>query len=173
VVIRTTAKVTTPEFQKLWSNLIEFLRLKYENTIQHPDADAAMVSVRGVLTAIARLAGCTPASVGESLIVHNMADTKRNLKGKQLYSALYGVYTEVLHDLTAILKDSAAKGETARTTITASLSIEEFREQSRRKRKPTDNADKRAKKPTASTTAISDPDCIRSLKFSHRISSPH
>jgi hypothetical protein len=57
-----------------------------------------------------------------------MADTRRNvyqlLKGKQLYSALYGVYTEVLQVLTTVLKESAAKGETAKTTITALPSIE-------------------------------------------------
>jgi hypothetical protein len=45
-----------------------------------------------------------------------MANTKRNvrqlLKGKQLYSALYGVYTEVLHDLKNALEGNAAKGET-------------------------------------------------------------
>jgi hypothetical protein len=43
-----------------------------------------------------------------------MAETRWNvhqfLKGKQLYSTLYGVYTEVLHDLTAVLKGGAAKG---------------------------------------------------------------
>jgi hypothetical protein len=90
-----------------------------------------------------------------------MAVTRRNLhqllKGKQLYSALPGVYTELLHDLTAVLKDSAAKGETAKTTITAPPSIEEFREQRTRKRKPTDDADKSAKKPTTSTTGVNDP----------------
>jgi hypothetical protein len=61
-----------------------------------------------------------------------MADTTRNLhqlqKGKQLYSALLRVYTEVLLDLAAVLKDSAAKGETAKTTITAPPFIEEFHE---------------------------------------------
>jgi hypothetical protein len=63
-----------------------------------------------------------------------MAETRRNLhqflKGKQLYSALYGVYMEVLHDLTAVLKDSAAKGETAKTIITEPPSNEDFRERS-------------------------------------------
>jgi hypothetical protein len=70
----------------------------------------------------------------------------------QLYSALYAVYTEALHDLTAVLK-----GETAKTTITASLSTEEFREQRRRKRKPTDDTDKRARRPTTSTIEVNDP----------------
>jgi hypothetical protein len=67
-------------------------------------------------------------------------DTRRNLhqflKGKQLYSALHGVYTEVLHDLTAVLKESVAKGETDKTTITAPPTIEEFRERRRPKLKP-------------------------------------
>jgi hypothetical protein len=88
-----------------------------------------MERVRGVLTATDRLAGCTPVSVGGSpkwtLIVQNMADTRRNphrlLKWKQLYSALYGVHTEVPHNLTAVLKLSAVKGETVKTTITAPL----------------------------------------------------
>jgi hypothetical protein len=55
------------------------------------------------------------------------------------------MYTEVLHDLTAVLKESAAKGETATITITEPPSNEEFREQRRRKRKPSDDVDKRAK----------------------------
>jgi hypothetical protein len=78
------ANVHTPEFQVFWPNLIDSLRLEYENTIkQHPDANAVVEHVRGVLTASVRLAGCTPASVGESpkwtLIVENIADTTRNL----------------------------------------------------------------------------------------------
>jgi hypothetical protein len=109
----------SPEFLNLWSNLIESLRLEYENSKQqHPDADALMERVCVVFTAIARLARCTPASVGESpkwtLIVQNVAETTRNLhqllKGKQLYSALYGVYIEVLHDLTAVLRGRLQKG---------------------------------------------------------------
>jgi hypothetical protein len=51
---------------------------------------------------------------------------------------------------------AAAKGEIAKTTITAHLSIEEFHEQRRQEQKPTDVNDKRAKKPTTSTTGVSD-----------------
>jgi hypothetical protein len=95
-----------------------------------------------------------------------MADTRRNLhqllKGKQLYSALYGVYTEVLYDLTAVLKESAGEGETADTSITGPPSIEEFREQRRRTRKPTDDTDKRAKKPTHTPRESTTPNCSRS-----------
>jgi hypothetical protein len=54
-----------------------------------------------------------------------MAETRRNhhqfLKEKHLYSALYGVYTEVLDDFTTALKDCAAKGERARTTVCTSV----------------------------------------------------
>jgi hypothetical protein len=39
------------------------------------------------------------------------------LKGKQLYRALYGVYTEPLHDLTAALKESASKGKQPRPQL--------------------------------------------------------
>jgi hypothetical protein len=96
------ANVPAPEFQKLWSNLVESFRLEYENTMQqHTDTDAVMEHVCGVLITIARLAGCTPASVSGSPkltpVVQNMGDTRRIpsqlLKGRQLYSALYGVYT--------------------------------------------------------------------------------
>jgi hypothetical protein len=67
------------------------------------------------------------------------------------------VYTEVLHDLTAVLKESAAEGETVKTTITVTPSIEEFPEQRRRYRKPTDDPDERAKKLKTSTTGVNDP----------------
>jgi hypothetical protein len=164
------------------SNLTETLRLEYENTIQlYPDADFVMERVRGVLSAIARLEGCTAVSVGERLkwtiIVQNMVDTGRNvhqlLKGKQLCIALYGVYTEVLQDLMAVLKESAAKEERTNTTITAAPSVEEFREQRRRKRKHRDEADRRAKKPTTPTMEVNDhPNCGRIQKFPHGTSSP-
>jgi hypothetical protein len=70
------------------------------------------------------------------------------------------VYTEVLHDLTTVPKESAAKGETAKTTITTPPSIEEFREQRRRKPKPTDDADERAKEPTISITEVNVPQLL-------------
>jgi hypothetical protein len=60
---------------------------------------------------------------------HTRRNLQQLLKGKQLYSSLYGVHTEVLHDLTAVLKESAANGETAKTTITPLPSIEKYREQ--------------------------------------------
>jgi hypothetical protein len=74
----------------------------------------------------------------------------------------------VLHDLTAVLKESADKGETAKTTITVPSSIEEFREQRRRKRKPTDDADSKAKESTTSTTEVNDPQLQSKPEFPNR-----
>jgi hypothetical protein len=65
VVSGTMASVPTLDFQNLWSNLTESLRLEYKNTVQHADTDAVMVYVREVLNPIAHLAGCTPASVSK------------------------------------------------------------------------------------------------------------
>jgi hypothetical protein len=76
---------------------------------------------------------------------------------RELYGALYGAYTEVLHDLTAVLRGSAANEETAKTTITAPPSIEEFRERRRRKLKSTDDSDERSGKRTVSTAGMNDP----------------
>jgi hypothetical protein len=67
------------------------------------------------------------------------------------------VYTDVPHDFVAVLKESTAKEETAKATITKSPSNKEFREQSRRKRKPSDDADKRTKKPATSAMGVNDP----------------
>jgi hypothetical protein len=49
----------------------------------------------------------------------------------QLYSNLYAVHTEVLHDLMAVLKENGAKMEIAKTIITTPHTNEEFQEQRR------------------------------------------
>jgi hypothetical protein len=55
------ANVSTPEIQKIWSNLTASLRLGNENTMQqNPGADTVMEGLRGVLTTIACIAECTP-----------------------------------------------------------------------------------------------------------------
>jgi hypothetical protein len=86
---------------------------------------------------IARLAGSTPPSIGGSTpwfqVVLNTAETVRNLhgflKGKPLYSALYGVYAEVMQDLKSVLKESTDKGQTV--TQAKEPENEEFCEQQR------------------------------------------
>jgi hypothetical protein len=104
----------------------------------------------------------TPTSVGESppwtRVVLNAAETSRNLhefvKGNPLYSALHGVYAEVLQDLKDVLKENTDKGQTA-TQDKEPDGNEEFREQQRRKRNPSDEV---AKKPKTSmpTAGIKD-----------------
>jgi hypothetical protein len=82
------ANVHTTEFQKLWSIQIESVRrLEYEDTIQqHPEANGVMERVLEVLIPIARLTGCTHASVGESpkwaLIVQNMMGTRISVEAE-------------------------------------------------------------------------------------------
>jgi hypothetical protein len=145
------ANVPAPEYQTVWSNQIEGLRREYKNAIlQYPDAGGAIDRVHLVLLDIARLTARTPISVGESppwtQIVLNAAEISRNLhsvlKGKALFSALYGVYAEVLQDLKSVA--STAKGQPTQENE------EEFREQRRRKRNPSDEA---AKDPKTNPTA--------------------
>jgi hypothetical protein len=104
------ACIPAPEFQALWSNQIESLKLEYRNTIdRHPDASNLMERVDVVLREISSLEECTPASVGESTkckqIIKNSADTGRILhqilqrETNKVYIALHGVYAEVLIDL--------------------------------------------------------------------------
>jgi hypothetical protein len=62
----------------------------------------------------------------------------------------------VLHDLTAVLKKSTAKGETAKVTITERPSDEKFREQKRQKLKPPYDVVKKTKKPATSATGVND-----------------
>jgi hypothetical protein len=78
------------------------------------------------------------------------------------------VYTEVLNDLMADLKKSAANRETAKTAVIGAPSIEEFCEQRRGKRKPTDDTDKRAKKTTAFITGVDDPQLLSKPEVSTR-----
>jgi hypothetical protein len=59
-------------------------------------------------------------------------------------------------ELTPVEMANVANGVTTKTTITVPPSIEKFLKQRRWKRKPTDDADKREKKLTASTIGVND-----------------
>jgi hypothetical protein len=75
-----------------------------------------------------------------------------------LYSALYGVYTEVLHELKGVLQGSVARREAANPNPDPEeTSTEEFREQRRRKRNFSDGQASKAKKPSAPATSVNDP----------------
>jgi hypothetical protein len=61
------AEVSAPDFKKLWSNQIACLRREDKDAIQqHSDAVGVMERVDVVLIDIARLAGGTSTSAGES-----------------------------------------------------------------------------------------------------------
>jgi hypothetical protein len=142
--------------------------MEYTETMKrHPDADAVMKKLHALLVDISRLAGCTPAAVGKRtnwmLITQNAVETRKNLhqhlKGKALYSALCGVYTEVLHELKGVLQSSIAPRETenrAAETET-SPSNKEFREQRRHKRNSSDGQATKPKKPSTPATSANDP----------------
>jgi hypothetical protein len=90
--------------------------------------------VHVVLNNIARLAECTPASVGESPqwsgVTLKVAETSRNLlKGKPSYSTLHGLYGEVLNDLKVVLKESEAKEEATTSPFKEVEANEEFGKQ--------------------------------------------
>jgi hypothetical protein len=75
-----------------------------------------------VLCSIEVLASCTPASVGDSeewaAVVSSAEDNRESyckvLRGKTLFSALYGTYTVTLNELKNILKASSQAGQTKR-----------------------------------------------------------
>jgi hypothetical protein len=125
--------VPAPHYQKVWSNLIQNLRREYKNaTVQYPDASGVIDPVHVVPVDIARLAGSTPSSVGDSHpwseVVLNAAETSRNLhgflKGKPLYSALYGVYAKVLQDLKTVPRLATAAGCASPTFLSRALLID-------------------------------------------------
>jgi hypothetical protein len=94
-----------------------------------------------------------------SQVLLNAAETSRNLhgflKGKPLYSALYGVYVEVLQDLKAVvLQESTGTGNTE--SQTKEKDNIEFREQRRRSGNPSDEATKKIKI-SIPTAGIKDP----------------
>jgi hypothetical protein len=72
-----------------------------------------------VLSDIEILAKCTPAKARESSewtsIVRSAEENRANfckiLKGKPLYSALYGIYTLTLNELKAVLQVNAQAGQ--------------------------------------------------------------
>jgi hypothetical protein len=79
--------------------------------IKYRDAEEAIKQVGKVLSDIVSLAGCTPSEIGESLkwqsIVSATTEDRlsycKSLKGKQLFKAVYGLYTITLGELRAVL----------------------------------------------------------------------
>jgi hypothetical protein len=97
--------------EQFWLQEIKNLQTSYKSIVaKYPDADDVLQQVYKVLCDLVSLAGCTPASVGESEKWVRTVDAAKNdkaslakiPKGKNLYSALYGTYTVTRKELKAM-----------------------------------------------------------------------
>jgi hypothetical protein len=134
------AQKTVPDFEQHWIYVYNSLQSEYSDIVtKYPDAEESIKQVGRVFSDIVSLAGCTPSEVGDSMkwqgIVSATTDRLsycKSLKGKQLFRALYGLYT-----ITSVLQSSvkhknnpgADKAPNATTDPSA-----EFKEQRRRTR---------------------------------------
>jgi hypothetical protein len=98
------AGVPTPAYQQFWTDQRTALKSEYKDIVSsHPDAAVCMQHLHKVLCDIEALAGCTPAAVGESeewaAVVSTAEDNRESfckaLRGKPLFSALYGTYSQL------------------------------------------------------------------------------
>jgi hypothetical protein len=98
------ANAPTPEFQKLWTDQIECLKLECQDAIQkHPDAAGVMERVHRVLVDIANLAGRTPSwcrapsGVHDQILVTGLsmwgADERTGLSFVVVIVRLLSIYT--------------------------------------------------------------------------------
>jgi hypothetical protein len=111
------ADIPVPRYQAFWTDTRN--KSEYQQLIgQFPDADAQLKQLLKVFRDIEEMARCTPASVGESeqwsSIVSTAEENRQNfckvVNGKNLFSALYGMYTVALYELKAVLKASTPEG---------------------------------------------------------------
>jgi hypothetical protein len=93
------------------------LKTEYKDLVkQHPDARET-IDEHNVLNDILSLTGCTPKKIDANMIwVHTVGQAKANrvglcrvVKGKNLFGALYGVYSFTLSELKAMLQNNVAK----------------------------------------------------------------
>jgi hypothetical protein len=123
----------------------EFEALSIESktlTTESPDTTEVIQSVLTTLSNIVSLASCTPAKVGESeeWTIVNAAQEDRAklceaLRGKRLFSALYGVYCLTLNNLKKVLQKSTGRGTNKPPpTKDTDKDLDGFQEQKRRKR---------------------------------------
>jgi hypothetical protein len=146
------ANVPTPEFQKLRPNLIE----SGDTIQQHPNAEVLMECVGRVPIAIACFAKCTIASVGESLkwtlIILNMVDTRRILHQCPVWSVHRGATRLDVSPQRECCQRGDSQDHNYCTSIQWGILWAE-----KTKAKPSDDADKRTNKPTASARGVKDP----------------
>jgi hypothetical protein len=159
------ADIPVPECQEFWTDTCNKLTSQYQQLIgQFPDADAQLKQPFRVICDIEEMKWYTPASVGESeqwsSIVSRAEENRQNLckvlNGKNLFSALYGMYsyTNALHELKAVLKASNPVGQ-SKTPKSAASQEDDFKEVRRLKRQGTNETASTSKK--AVCTAVDTP----------------
>ena len=141
------------EYEEFWKNEYESLGCESKDLIKEsPEAKDVIQRVLKTLSDIVSLASCTPKEVGHSDEWAQIADTAQEdranlcqiLKGKRLFSALYGVYCLTLANLKAVLQNSVGRTVSPPTnttekpsTETSADDIEGFQDRKRKKRTST------------------------------------
>jgi hypothetical protein len=142
------AQVT--EYEQYWLHEVNSLHSEYKDIVaKYPDAAPVMGKVHKVLCDIVSIAGCTPTNVGRGAEWKHIVESAEqdrsqlcdSLKGKLLFSALYGTYTVTLSNLKSVLQTSANQKQKTATKETPKASDDGFREQRGRKRNSSSNTD--------------------------------
>jgi hypothetical protein len=110
---------------------------------KYPGTAFVVQQVYKILTDFENLAGCTQTKVGESSnwtsIVNSTEEKRANfckgLDGKQLFSAVYGMYAITLNEMKAVLKVSAQAGQSGAVNKTSveSMAQDDFQKVKRHK----------------------------------------
>jgi hypothetical protein len=102
-------------FQKYWTQKLASLKSEWHAIMnKYPEAASKVQQIYKVLSDTENFARSTPAKVRESSewtstanSAENRANICKDLDGKLLFSALYGMYMVTLYELKAILKVTA------------------------------------------------------------------
>jgi hypothetical protein len=149
-------------------NKLSTLKSEYQTLVQqYPEADTQLKQLLQVLGDIEDVARHIPVSVGESAewsaVVNaaeeNGASYYKGLRGKPLFSALYGTYTVTLQKLKAVIKARTLADQTnIPKTIGQQTNEDDFQEVWRQKRRATDGTTGTSKKNLSSVAPESEPE---------------
>jgi hypothetical protein len=156
------ADVPVPGYQTLWKNKLYSLKSEYQTLVQqYPEADAQLKQLLQVLGDIEDVARYITPSVEESAewsatvnaAEENGASYCKGLRGKPLFSALFGTYTVTLQELEAVIKARilADQINIPKTTGQQTNKEDDFQEVRRRKRRATDETTGTSNKETVQT----------------------
>jgi hypothetical protein len=121
------ASAQIPAYEQFWLHEYNSLQSEYKDIInKYPDADKVLREVYKVLGDIVSLAGCTPSNIGTCSEWSRTVDSAKEsriglcncLKGKRIFSALYGTYSVTLSDLKRVLQGSASKPHSSKASAT-------------------------------------------------------